>query len=268
MLLLPLAALLITGAREAAGRPARRGEAFTFRLRLGPIESGRARLAIAPPVSGPEGRQIHVVGEAEAVGLARVLTGLRNNYRLVLDADTLALRRLSLVEHGLRERTVTAEFRGPEADIQVQRSGDQRHITSRLPTLVRDPVAAFLVFRAARLSDGYHLDLLVLDGAALYEGHVEVAGREPLHDGSTDRPAIRLRCWGRRLHTDGRPMDQPPREAALWLSDDALRLPLRLQVETDLGLAQVDLTSHEPPRRPLPLPRQLPGVQQKGQGSP
>ncbi|MCS6915159.1 MAG: DUF3108 domain-containing protein [Myxococcales bacterium] len=266
--LLLVVALLGPGAREATGRPTRRGEAFTFRLRLGPIESGRARLAIAPPVPGPQGRQIHIVGEAEAVGLARVLTGLHDDYRLVLDADTLALRRLSLIEQGLRERTVTAEFHGPEADIQVQRPGDQRRITSRLPAPVRDPVAAFLVLRAARLADGDRLDLLVLDGTVLYEGHVEVVGRELLHAGGSQWPAIRLRCWGRRLQADGRPTDRPPREATLWLSDDRLRLPLRLQGETDLGLAQVELTSHEPPRRPLPPPRQLPGVQQRGPGLP
>src|SRR3569832_2296720 len=67
------------GSTPAPARPAvpRLGEAFTFSLKfLGLFDAGRARLAIAPPVKVGTGWQINAVGEAEALGLAKAITGL------------------------------------------------------------------------------------------------------------------------------------------------------------------------------------------------
>lgn len=245
----------------------RRGEAFTFSLKLGTIEGGRARLAIAPPILKSGERMIHVVGEAEAVGLARVVTGLHDDYRLVLDADTLLPRRIELVETGLRSRKVIADLQGTRLSLDVTRADAQRRLQKVLPAEPRDPVAALLVMRAQPLRDGDRLEFLVIDGSSLYQGWVEVAGREPLQTAMGTRRAIRLRCRGRRVSSEGVVVpDRPVREATLWLSDDALRVPLRLQGETDLGLAQIELTSHEAPRRALPAPPRLPGVKAIARG--
>lgn len=246
------------GARPAAPR---QGEAFTFSLRLGPIEGGRARLAITPPGERGRERLVTVLGQAEAVGLARVFTQLRDDYRIVIDADTLMPRRMEIVETGLRERTVRADFAGERTVIQLSsRARGESRLSGPRYGQARDPVAAFLVMRAAPLRDGDRLDLVVLDGAALYDGHVDVVGREGLTIDGRERAAIRIRCTGRRI--DGKVLGKP-REATLWLSDDAARVPLRLVGETDLGEARVELTSHEAPRRPLPPPRRLPGVTER-----
>lgn len=255
-----------TGRRPAQGAE-RRGEAFTFSLKLGSIEGGRARLAIAPPLSRGGERMIHVIGEAEAVGLARVVTGLHDDYRLVLDADTLLPRRIEIVETGLRSRKVIVEMMGTRLSLDVTKADSQQRLQKVLPAEPRDPVAALLVMRAQPLRDGDRLEFLVLDGAALYQGWVEVAGREPLRTALGTRRAIRLHCRGRRVSPEGVVVaDRPVREATLWLSDDALRVPLRMQGETDLGLAQVELTSHEAPRRAWPAPPRLPGVKAIARG--
>ena len=78
---------------DLARGAARQGDAFTFSLKfLGSIDAGRARFAVSPPMQSPAGPIIQVVAEAEAMGLAKLLTGLHEDYRLVLDATTLLPR--------------------------------------------------------------------------------------------------------------------------------------------------------------------------------
>lgn len=247
---------------SAPARAERKGEAFTFSLRLGPIEGGRARLSIAPPFRDPRGRAIHVLGEAQAVGIAKVLTKLEDRYQLVIDADTLLPRSMSVDEAGyLRTRTVAAAFDGRRAEVKEVIGGAVSQRTGLLPGAPMDPVAALMAMRAARLRDGDRLKMVIVDGAAFYRGEVLVAGREEIQIGDGPRRAIRLVCQGERIRVDGSKVDRPTREALLWLSDDAARVPLRMSGETDLGTAYVELTSHEAPRGPLPVPHELPGVE-------
>jgi hypothetical protein len=251
-------------ARAEAPRPAsnRQGEAYTFSLRfLGAVDAGRARLAIAPPIkSGPDS-VINVVGEGEAIGFAKALTGLHEEYRLVLDAGTLLPRRMQFNETGMRIRTATLIMSGKKVDITVKRPDAERRVIATLPSEPVEPVAVLLMLRAARLKDGDKLDLTFIDGAAFYQGTIEVVGREDLSTAIGTRAAIKLACTGERINEFGQKVPgRPPRRGTVWISDDAERLPLRIEGESDLGRAEFALTSYDLGRRPLPLPKKLFGL--------
>lgn len=250
---------------QSAAKRARQGEAFTWSLRfLGVFEAGRARLAVTPAQKTASGWQIAAVGEAEALGLAKAFTGLHDDYRLVLDATTLAPRRIEIVETGYRSRTVTIQADGKRIDMVQHKPEPERRLSGTLPSEPLEPVSVLLQLRGARLKEGDHLELIILDGTALYQGSIDVQGREELTTAMGTQTAIKLQCKGERIDQNGRKSGRTPRTATMWLSDDARRLPLLVVAQTDLGSGQFELTGYDPGARALPTPKTFAGITQTG----
>ena len=254
----------VAAAQSAPRSAARQGEAYTFSLKfLGSVDAGRARLAVSPPTNGPNGPQITVIAEAEATGFAKALTGLHEDYRLILDGTTWLPRRMQLVESGLRIRTAVIDVTDRRVEVSSKMPTGERHWSGLLPTQPLEPIAVLLLLRAARLQNGDKLALVVMDGTAFYQGTMEIVGREEIasaFDPSGTQRAIKIVCRGERITENGVKVGRPPRIATLWVSDTAARLPLRVEGETELGKAEFALTGYEPGRRPLPLPKQLLGI--------
>ena len=252
---------------DLARGAARQGDAFTFSLKfLGSIDAGRARFAVSPPMQSPAGPIIQVVAEAEAMGLAKLLTGLHEDYRLVLDATTLLPRKMHLIESGQRSRTAIIDITDKRIDIFVKKPDAERRLSGTLPSQPLEPIAVLLLMRALRLQDGDKVDLVVMDGTAFYQGTMEVLGREVTQSGLGPRAAIKILCSGVRITENGGKVNRPVRTGLVWVSDDAARLPLRVEGETELGKAEFVLTSFEPGRRPLAMPKKLQGITERRAG--
>ena len=252
---------------DLARGAARQGDAFTFSLKfLGSIDAGRARFAVSPPMQSPAGPIIQVVAEAEAMGLAKLLTGLHEDYRLVLDAATLLPRKMHLIESGQRSRTAIIDITDKRIDIFVKKPDAERRLSGTLPSQPLEPIAVLLLMRALRLQDGDKADLVVMDGTAFYQGTMEVLGREVTQSGLGPRAAIKILCSGVRITENGGKVNRPVRTGLVWVSDDAARLPLRVEGETELGKAEFVLTSFEPGRRPLAMPKKLQGITERRAG--
>ena len=255
-------------AAQSGPRPAaRQGEAYTFSLKfLGSVDAGRARLAVSPATMGPTGLQINVVAEAEATGFAKALTGLHENYRLVLDGATWLPRRMHLEESGLRTRTAIIDVTDRRIDAYAKQTNGERRWSGVLPSQPLEPIAVLMLLRAVRLKDGDKLSLIVMDGTAFYQGSMEVLGREDIvtsiatGSGAGTQRAIKILCRGERISENGAKLVRPVRGATMWISDNAARLPLRVEGETELGKAEFALTSYELARRPLVPPKQLVGI--------
>lgn len=252
---------------DLARGTARQGDAFTFSLKfLGSIDAGRARFAVSPPMQSPAGPIIQVVAEAEAMGLAKLITGLHEDYRLVLDAATLLPRKMHLIESGQRSRTAIIDITDKRIDIFVKKPDAERRLSGTLPSQPLEPIAVLLLMRALRLQDGDKADLVVMDGTAFYQGTMEVLGREVTQSGLGPRAAIKILCSGVRITENGGKVNRPVRTGLVWVSDDAARLPLRVEGETELGKAEFVLTSFEPGRRPLAMPKKLQGITERRAG--
>lgn len=255
----------VTGSQEATASQSaartRQGEAFTFEIMFsGVVEAGRARLAVAPPSAGPAGPQIHIVGEVEATGFAKAVTGLHDDYRLVLDATTWLPRSLTLVESGQSHRTVVVEITDRRVELSAKEQNGEKRWSGILPGPPVDPIAVLMLLRAARLADGDKLKLVVIEASVFYLGTVEVAGREVTTGDFGTKRAIKLLCTGQRIDENGQKLVRPLRSATIWVSDDATRLPLRIEGDTELGKAVFSLTSYEPGVRPLQRPKTLIGI--------
>lgn len=252
------AGLLCSFSTAAAAEPAvpRRGEAFTFAVKLlGSVDAGRARLAVSPAQPSPTGPIIRVVGESEALGMAKALTGWRQAYSVILDATTLLPRRIEQVDTGRIPRTATFAVSGRSFEMTVKKPSGEWHAKGELHSELLDPMSVLLLLRGVKLAEGDRLSLVVSGGTAVYRGVLSVHGREQLTTVAGPRRTIHLSGRGERINERDQVIDQSPWTGELWLSDDSSRLPLRIQAETILGMAEFTLTSYEAGARPLAVPK-------------
>ncbi|MCA1664087.1 MAG: DUF3108 domain-containing protein, partial [Myxococcales bacterium] len=85
-----------------------------------------------------------------------------------------------------------------------------------------------------------------------------------LENDAAAHAAIRIDGVARRIEDNGRPRaGVGPRNLTVWLSDDADRVLLRLEADTDLGRCALDLTSYVPPATRVADERtpELPGIE-------
>lgn len=240
----------------ALAQPVRSGEAFTFAVKLlGSVDAGRARLALTPPQQTPSGPVVRVVGESEALGMAKALTDWRQRYQLTLDATTLLPRRIEQVDTGAHPRQATFVVSGRSFEMTVKKPSGEWHTQGELQRELLDPMSVLLLLRGLRLHDGDKLTLAVTGGTALYRGVLTVAGRESLQTIYGAKRTIHMLGRGDRLNEREEVIGKSPWLGELWLSDDAARLPLKISAETILGPAEFTLTSYEPGTKPLGIPR-------------
>jgi hypothetical protein len=226
------------------------GEAFTYKFSIGVIDAGRARMSVGYPASIDGRRVLAVAGDAHSASWFAVIAKLDDQYKVILDAEKLFALKVASAETGIRTRAIQSELDGRMLDIAISAPLRNEKFHRRLPGPPRDPVGSLFALRAARLADGDVVELLALDGAALYRGSIAVAGREELTlaSGKTVR-AIRLDALAQRIDDGGHPARVPIRAFRIFLSDDDARIPWRISGETDLGEARLELTSYVPPRK-------------------
>lgn len=229
------------------------GEGFAFRFSVGSIEAGEARMAIGEPSVAADGSTtVSVQAEARSAPWLSLLMHLDDTYQVTIDTALLAPRALRVEEHGLRNRVVSARLvhdeKGPGSHMTLDYRDAKQHRKADFHLYARalDLLGTLFTLRAAPLHEGDALDLLAFDGPAFYRAVGKVARRVRLTGASGPVPAILLDFEAHRVDPQGRPLRKPSRHVQVWLSDDALRLPLRIEADTDFGRCRIELASYRP----------------------
>lgn len=107
-----------------------------------------------------------------------------------------------------------------------------------MPALALDPMAAVYVIRAIPLRAGQSFVMPIVDGPDTYNARWTIAGPEPI-----TTPAGSFSAW--RLtpalsDAQGKPVAN--RKVTLWMSDDARKLPIKLQAGLPVGNFVLTLT--------------------------
>ncbi len=158
------------------------------------------------------------------------------------DASTLLPLRASLysVEGSRRENKVTVFDRARGTGrFEVQEGSRTSGRTVDLPPRTHDPLSAIFTLRASALSPGARMTMPMTYNGNLYQLQMTVVRREPLTTRLGTQQAWRVAPV---LMEGGRPADSP-RGMLLWISDDARRLPLKMQVEIPTGRFELTMTS-------------------------
>ncbi len=260
------------------------GEALTYRIRLLGIEIARAGIS----VGRPRGRQLQLRGRGETIPFVQLLVPLQEELVTRLDLDGMRpLRTTSRRREGDRRRKIDTVHRRWTADPRkraalveqtVTRTGEAAATTHRrrrpiapprtrrrrLAGPVVDPLTALQIVRSAPLSPKHVMRLYVLDGTALFEIELRLAGKDRLHTALGPRDCLRVEGVGHRIHDDGRRIKgKRVRRGSIWLSANSGRVPVRLEGDTKFGFVNADITSYQAPRqgvvvrlpnaRPVPL---------------
>jgi hypothetical protein len=90
--------------------------------------------------------------------------------------------------------------------------------------------------------------VFVVGGRRLWRVDVRYVGEETIGSVLGNRRAVRLEGASYRARSNFRlESDKPARTFAVWLSDDADRVPLRMSAQTELGEVTMDLTEYSRP---------------------
>ncbi len=255
---------------KAGVRP---GEAFLYTLSVGSIVGARARMSVGRPVTRDGHSLVAVQGEAETTDLVRLVAPVTASYVTTIDLGTLLPRDVLSTEKGLRDRSYQSTLQGNVLDQELRSTLRNAKTKRTLPRELRDPLSAYFALRAQELASGTEMDFDVLDGAAVWRTHMKVVGLEQINprEGEENAPptpkvnTIHLEGTLFRIDDLGRAITRiPKRVVSCWLSDDRDRILVLARFDTDLGRAELRLTTYLPAKQTTKLdgklaPTSLPG---------
>jgi hypothetical protein len=174
----------------------------------------------------------YIVAEGQPTGLLSAIYSLYYKVDTLLDAYTLLPQRGSVFsQEGPRRRMQVTRFDQAQrkAVYEVTTATVVRRDLS-LPTSAHDPLSALYVLRTLPMRPRSETTIAVVNDGEIYQVKVTITGRETLAT-----PLGTLAAWKlapRVFDRHGKPAEH---ELTIWLSDDARRLPLRIDANLTVG---------------------------------
>ena len=217
----------------------------------GMIQAGTCRIEFAPARAKKPGNYV-VLSNSASVGAAALLFEYHSNFWSELDPATLKPNYFRAEETDDKEKVATTVRHFPTKveteEINKQLKSGTSKTTNRVFAFspAFDIFSAMLHVRSQKLDTGDQITLAILPFDTPYLLKVKVDGRE-VHDG---RNAIRLTVGMRKI--DRKTLELLPykklkRDATMWLSDDADRVPIELRAAVFIGDVRANLVSHVKP---------------------
>lgn len=179
-------------------------------------------------------------------GWARTLWKLDADYKAAISGEDWKSLRMQLTENYRTYRTEEkSEFLpgGVRSWRESTKKGSKKpkwknfHVDG-----IRDIAGALLLARSQPLRDGDVMRLAVFPGEWMYLVTVRVAGREKIAWRGAERPAIRASLEIESIEKDySLKPHKKFQSGTVWVSDDALRIPLRIEVKVFIGYVFAEL---------------------------
>lgn len=179
----------------------------------------------------------YVVAEGRPSSMLSKLYTLYYKADTLIDAYTLLPQRGSLyVEEGKRKRMKTTTFNHPAkaAKYEVQTA---THVVKdlALPGFTQDALSALYVLRSIPMKAGEKFNMPVTDAGDLYRVQMQVGAVEAVRTGLGTINALKI------VPVITASKGTPPRGLAMWISDDARRLPVKIEAQLPVGKFTVTL---------------------------
>jgi len=212
----------------------------------GMLDSGRLRIEFAPKDARKPGLLV-IRSSAASRGPASVLFPYRSNFWSEIQPISLRPHFFQAVETDRREtvNSTTRHFHDRVESVEITRPLKKGQSTRNERIFKFSPVfdifSAMLHVRSRNLENGERITLVVHPFDNPYLVNVRVVGRE-IH---RDRKTIRLSVAMNKIDRDTlelRPYKKMKRDATLWLSDDADRIPIELRAAVFIGDVRAVLT--------------------------
>jgi hypothetical protein len=174
----------------------------------------------------------YIVAEGRPTPLLSKLYSIYYKIDTLLDSFTLLPQRGSVYsEEGRRHRLKTTQFDRAAKQVLFEYKSDttaKDHFATSPVT--QDALSAIYVLRAIPMKTGDRMTMPVTDNGINYKVQLDVGGPEKVRTPMGERLALKVRL----SVFDGK--NQPVgRNIAIWISDDARRLPVKLQADLPVG---------------------------------
>jgi uncharacterized protein DUF3108 len=232
--------------------PLAHAERTRYRIAYGVLEIGELEVAISAAVPG----SVLVHADGHGAGGVLGLGHMENRIATDFDLARLESRRWDNARSGgegdLRDRAL--QTGAGHVDLVREhpgRAGAPETASATLAAPLLDPLGFLLRLRVdppgAGPRDAPQI-LYVLDGQALWRVTIANAGRVAPPENVAPVPMVRLDAEAEPVHWNGAADaggDRKRRSFKLWLSDDAARVPLRLEMPVGIADVVVALISIE-----------------------
>lgn len=218
--------------------PFRAGEVLEYDIGWSSyVTAGTATVTVKEKKPSYGSTAYYVVAEGRPTPLLSKLYTLYYKADTLIDAYSLLPQRGSLyVEEGKRRRMKTTTFNqaAKRAKYEVQTA---THVEKDLaiPGFTQDALSTLYVLRSIPMKPGDKFNMPVTDAGDVYKVQMQVGAVEALTTPMGTINALKI------VPVITASKGAPPRGIAIWISDDARRLPLRIEAQLAVGKFTVAL---------------------------
>ncbi len=194
----------------------------------------------------------HAVVSGRTSGLARSLWPLDAQHSSTFQTALLRPIRIAQFER-YRKSTIETEVRYDSAGLDRLRKVTPTKTPPKWKRVnfepIHDVISGILYVRSQPLKIGDKIGLVCFPGDSPYLAVVTVQAKEDIECMGKMRPALKLALEVRKLEVKNKKPTQAVayekfKSGAFWVSDDALRLPLRAEVSVFVGFVHGELTGY------------------------
>ena len=203
------------------------------------VTAGTATLSVVEKKPSYGSTAYYVVAEGRPTSLLSNLYDLYYKADSLIDVYTLLPQRGSVFsKEGRRERMKTTLF-NHQTNTATYEVKTRTLVTKdmKMPQYSQDPLSAIYVLRALTLKAGDKFSLPICDAGETFRAQISVAAPELVKSGIGE-----VRAW-RVTPTLPAEQAKTTRRLTVWISDDARRLPVKMQAQLAVGTFDLTLRS-------------------------
>jgi Protein of unknown function (DUF3108) len=227
------------------------GEYLEYRVHYGAVTAGIAKLEVKPDPVLINGRNcLHVVGQGISSKTFSTFFRVNDKYETFIDQESLMPWKFKRkIEEGSFHDYIEVDFDQNTNKAHQRKNNKPEVKTFEVPPYIQDVVSAFYYARTqdytnAKVGDIYKFQNFI--DKKVYDLDVAFMGREVITVGTIKYNCVKLKP----LVVEGG-IFQHKGDLWLWISDDANKIPVRVEAGLVIGSVQIDLKTAENLMHPM-----------------
>ena len=240
--------LEFTSPRSNNNKSFRKGEVLEYDASYGIFSAAKATLSIQPQSVLINGRpSIHVIGKAKSLGTFNWFFKIEDRYETYIDEETLLPGKFvrHVREGGYKlDRGVTFDQNNNKALVV-----EKKTVSYKIAPNTQDMLSAFYYLRTLDLQNAKVGQIYVVNtffDKEMYPMKIKYIGKEEINTGLG-----KFNCLKFRPTVEEGRVFKEEEDMTLWISDDANKVPIRLETDLIIGSIQLDLVNFK--NLPAPL---------------
>jgi len=219
--------------RADATVPFKVGETLTYDVTWSSyLVAGSATATVKERRPSATSSAYYIVAEGRPLSLLQKIYNIYYRMETLVDSASLLSQRTSLESQvGSSQRLATTTFdRATRRAVHEDKAETPPRVDFPVPAQIQDGLSALYSLRASPLKTGQRVAMPVADGGAIYNVTMDVGAVERLRV-----PAGDMGAWNVKVTITDAKGQPAATNAAVWISNDARRLPLKMQAGLPVG---------------------------------